>query len=295
MNKFLKFIISAFMVSVGLNIIYGILHASDGNFFRNAGFMTSTIMILLSIVIVYFIYLGIKKIWTLAVIGLLFVTIQGCSYAKSNQQVLVSSDCGMTWKKINAGDAVPRGTLDPCYMRVVVPNFPMQGESKFIGNLSGKVKVNVEIDYDYSITDGLAFIKEAKYLGRANADVDDNSALDNAAFESAENRVIEKRIREVAKGLFLTEDIVDMEQADLEEKLENESNKILDKYGVKLNFMTLTFIPDDQTKEAIDVATAMRIYESKNLKELGEKVISARAGATKVSVETKNQVPSNNE
>lgn len=295
MNNFFKLIISAFIVCVALYMIYGILHASDGNFFRNANFMTSSLLILSAVTIVYLLFKAVKKIWTLVIIGFAFVTLEGCSYAKSNQQVLVSEDCGMTWKKINAGDAVPRGTVNPCYMRVVIPNFPMQGESKFIGNLSGKVKVNVEIDYDYSITDGLAFIKEAKYLGRANADVDDNSALDNSAFESAENRVIEKRIREVAKGLFLDEDIVDMEQADLEEKLEAESNKILEKYGVKLNFMTLTFIPDDQTKEAIDVATAMRIYESKGLKELGEKVISARAGASKVVVETKNELPKNNE
>ena len=75
----------------------------------------------------------------------------------------------------------------------------------------------------------------------------------------------------------------------IEEKLEIESNKLLEKYGVKLNFLTLTFIPDEQTRQAIDVATAFRIYESKGIKELGEKVMSARAGATKVAVENKTE------
>ena len=45
----------------------------------------------------------------------------------------------------------------------------------------------------------------------------------------------------------------------------------MEKYGVRLNFLTLTFIPDEQTRQAIDVATAMRIYESKGIKEVGEK------------------------
>lgn len=212
------------------------------------------------------------------VLGTLIIA-AGCNYAKSNQQVLVSSDCGMTWKRIEAGDAVPRAGINYCYMKVVIPNYPMQGESKFIGNLKDKVKVNVEIDYDYSITNGLAFIQEAKSLGKANADADSEDALDPNAFESAENRVIDKRIREIAKSLFLEEDIVDMDQADVEETLEIESNKLLEKYGVKLNFLTLTFIPDEQTRQAIDVATAARIYESKKLEDIGSKIMEARAGA----------------
>ncbi|MFM8741109.1 MAG: hypothetical protein ACKOC0_13025, partial [Cytophagales bacterium] len=51
-------------------------------------------------------------------VAILFVT-QSCHYAKSNQQVVISEDCGMTWKRINAGDAVPKGGLNACYMKVV--------------------------------------------------------------------------------------------------------------------------------------------------------------------------------
>lgn len=287
MKRFFKIIATLFVLLVFSFVLYGVAKSGIGNYAHNASFITTGIAVLTIIVFVYLSYKGIKIIWTLCLLSVIVIT--GCNYAKSNQQVLVSDDCGMTWKAINAGDAVPKGTMNPCYMKVVIPNFPMQGESKFIGNLKDRVKVNVEIDYDYSITNGLSFIKEAKSLGKANIDADSDEALNGSAFESAENRVIDKRIREIAKGLFLNEDIVDMEQADLEEKLEIESNKLLEKYGVRLNFLTLTFIPDEQTRQAIDVATAFRIYESKGIKEMGEKVISARAGATKVTVENKTE------
>lgn len=288
MKTYQKIFLVSFILLLVWSAIYGALKAFDGNFLSNAPFFLSGMVVLMLFALIFLTIKAIKYIWLLSVLGVFLLLGTGCDYAKSNQQVLVSSDCGMSWKQVNAGDAIPKGTLSPCYMKVVIPNFPMQGDSKFIGNLKGKVKVNVEIDYDYSIINGLAFIKEAKSLGKANVDADSQEAI-NSDFESAENRVIEKRIREVAKQLFLDEDIVDMEQADLEEKLEMESNKLLEKYGVKLNFLTLTFIPDEQTRQAIDVATAVRIYESKGIREVGEKIMTAKAGATKITVENKNE------
>lgn len=222
-----------------------------------------------------------------ALLPFLACTILACNYAKSNQQVVVSSDCGMTWKKINAGDAVPKGVGNPCFMKVVMPNYPMQGDSRFISNFKDRVRAAVHIDYDYSITDPLAFIKQAKYLGKANAHADDDGALNPDAFEGAENMVIDKRIRDISKNILLAEDIVELEQADLENRLFVESNKVLEPLGIHLNFITLTFDLDEQTRQAIDVSTAMKIYDSKGLSDVGKQVISARAGATKISIEQK--------
>jgi hypothetical protein len=224
----------------------------------------------------------------LSVIVILFVAlISSCNYAKSNQQVVVSSDCGMSWKKIESGDAVPKGVANPCYMKVVIPNYPMQGDSRFITNLKDKVRAFVHIDYDYSINDPLEFIKQAKFLGKANAHADSDGALDPSAFEGAENMVIDKRIRDVSKAIFINEDIVELDQAEIENKLLETSNKVLDPLGVTLNFITLTFDLDDQTRQAIDVSTAMKIYDSKNLTDLGKAVIIQKAGAARVVVENK--------
>lgn len=286
MSKFAKILITSLGVLFSAMIIYGILKCFYGDYFEN-NFFGMIFIIILSTTALYGIYYGIKYLWkNVPLLILVPLFLQGCNYAKSNQQVLVSDDCGMTWKKVNAGSAVPKGTANPCYMKVVIPNYPMQGDSKFITNLKDHVRANVHIDYDYSITDPLAFIKQAKYLGKANANVDDNAALDNAAFEGAENMVIDKRIREVAKEMFLNEDIVDMEQGDLEDKLQAGSNKILAEFGVHLNFITLTFDLDEQTRQAIDVSTAMRIYESRNLTEVGKQIMIQRAGATKIIIES---------
>lgn len=212
--------------------------------------------------------------------------ISGCSnYAKSNQQVVVSDDCGKSWELIPAGEAVPKGTINPCYMKVVIPNFPMQGDSRFVTNLKDRVRAAVHIDYDYSIVEPLAFIRQAKFLGKANTDADSEEALNPRAFEGAENIVIDKRIRDVSKSLFLHEDIVELDQADIENNLLVQSNKVLEPLGVHLNFITLTFDLDEQTRQAIDVSTAMKIYESRNLADVGRQVMVARAGAAKVAVE----------
>lgn len=285
MNRFTKIILPLLLLLIVAYAIYGVLHAGQGNFFANASFITSGLVVLGLVVLLYLLFKSIKGLW---VVGLLaMVALQSCNYAKSNQQVVVSDDCGMAWKKVNAGDAVPKGVGNPCFMKVVIPNFPMQGDSRFISNLKDRVRASIHIDYDYSITDPLAFIRQAKFLGKANANADNSEALDPSAFEGAENMVIDKRIRDVSKSLFLQEDIVELDQAELENKLLVEANKLLEPLGVHLNFITLTFDLDEQTRQAIDISTAMKIYESKNLVDVGKQVIVSRAGATKVTVENK--------
>jgi len=285
MDKFLKTAIVSAAITLLAFLLVGFGKALSGNYFTSSPF--NAILIAIGIaVILYGAYKGIKALWTVAIVCIFF-TFQGCNYAKSNQQVLVSSDCGMTWKIIPAGDAVPKGGMNACYMKVVIPNFPMQGDSRFITNLKDRVRASIHIDYDYSITEPLAFIKQAKYLGKANTDADSEGALNNTAFEGAENIVIDKRIRDVGKSMFLLEDIVDLDQAEIENKLLIETNKILEPFGVHLNFITLTFDLDEQTRQAIDVSTAMKVYESKGLQEVGKQVMIERAGATKIVVENK--------
>jgi hypothetical protein len=265
-------------------VVYGMYKLFDLNYFRT-NFFTGVLLLLVGITVVSLGFDLLRKIWSLVIVGVI-ITLQSCSYAKSNQQVVVSTDCGVTWTKINAGEAVPKSGINACYMKVVIPNFPMQGESRFITNLKDKVRTVTHIDYDYSIIEPLAFIKQAKFLGKANTDADDEDAI-GSNFEGAENMVIDKRIREVVKSLFVDEDIVELNQSDMEDNLLAECNKILEPFGVKLNFITLTFDLDEQTRQAIDVATAMKIYRSRGIESIGLEVMKARAGATKIIVNSK--------
>lgn len=289
MNKYFKVSIIAVALTIVIFLCYGFTKAMLGNYMINNPF--NAILMLIGVgALLYGFIKGAKHVWTLSIVAIFF-TMQSCNYAKSNQQVVISDDCGMNWKKINAGDAVPKGGLNACYMKVVIPNYPMQGESKFISNLKDRVRANVHIDYDYSITEPLSFIKQAKYIGKANVNADDPDAINESAFESAENMVIDKRIKDVAKGVFINEDIVELDQSEIETRLLNESNKILEPLGVRLNFITLTFDLDEQTRQAIDVSTAMKIYESKGLQEIGKQVMSQRAGATKIVIENRTETP----
>lgn len=282
MDKFLKIIVVSLILTFISLISFGIYNLFQLNYFESNLF-TGIFALIFGIVVIYFGFNSIKKVWTLSVLFLI-VLLNGCYYAKSNQQVVVSDDCGVTWKKINAGSAVPRPGVNPCYMKVVIPNFPMQGDAKFITNLKDKVRTVTHIDYDYSISEPLAFIKQAKFLGKANTDVDDENAI-GTKFEGAENMVIDKNIKEVAKNLFISEDIVELDQTELEDRLLSDCNKVLEPLGIKLNFITLTFDLDEQTRMAIDIATAMKIYQSRGLVDLGKDVMKERAGATKITVE----------
>jgi hypothetical protein len=285
----IKFGVNALCIIAIGAILYGFYEMFTGNYLYNAPF-NGSILFVLGIVIIGVIAKSLRTINSMFAL-LSIAVLSGCSYAKSNQQVLISGNCGKDWEMISAGEHVPAPGVNPCYMKVVIPNYSMQGESVFISNLKDRVRANVHIDYDYAITDPLAFIREARYLGKANAEADSDDALDDSAFEGAENKVIDKRIRDVAKGILLTQDIVELDQGEIEDELLEKANARLHPIGIQLNFITLTFDLDEQTRQAIDISTAMKIYESKQIKELGEKVMSAKAGAPRITVDTKTIVP----
>jgi hypothetical protein len=286
MNSTIKYSIITIIATFVLMATCGIIKALLGSYMTYNPF-GGIFMIASFVIFVLLAFKASKYIWMMSFVAIGLFSLNSCSYAKSNQQVLVSDDCGMTWKKINPGESVPRGTMNYCYMKVVVPNYPMQGDAAFVANLKDKVRAHIHIDYDYSITNALLFVKQAKSLGRANANADDPDAINEKAFEMAENMVIDKRIREVAKSVFIKEDIVDMDQTEVEALIHSKTNDILKELGVELNFITLTLDLDEQTRQAIDISTAMKIYDSRGIGELGKEVMKERAGATKVIVNSK--------
>ena len=211
--------------------------------------------------------------------ALLPVALTSCDYAQANVNTLVTDDCGVTWKLIAAGKSVPKGVANPCFYKVTIPDYPMQGDSRFKVVFAENVLASLDVSYDYTITNPMSFIQEAKYLGKTN------SAEVGTQFEAAENTVIDKRIKDAVRGRLSKEDVVTFSPSDFEDLLLPELNKLLQPRGVTVNFLSLVPVYDEQTAQAVDVATAMKIYTSKNLEKLGEQVIANRAGASKVVVE----------
>lgn len=210
--------------------------------------------------------------------------LSACSYAPANVQTMFTKDCGMTWEVIKTGQAIPKA-IGPCEYKTTVPDYPMQGDADFKASFQKGVLVSIKTSYDYQIVDPVLFIGEAKFLGKVS-DSSEISGKVGTAYETAENQVIDKRIREATTSMLVDQDIVNFQAAEFEDKLLDKINEELKKRGVKLNTMTFIVVPEEQTRMAIDAAVAMKVYENAGLGELGQKALVARAGATKVIVES---------
>lgn len=284
----LKWLVAAVVAIIGTGLMKAWVESVIfQDLLENSGFITAGLLLLAPVAIiagtVWLVKLALRM--DQRTIGLLLVLSLGaagaaCSFAPANVQTLVSDDCGVSWRLIPAGSRVPARRM-PCEYKVAVPNYPMQGQTSFKTSFKDRVLAEIEVSYDYSITDAQQFVSEAKYLGKANTE---EGSADASAYESAENAVIDKRIREVAAAMLIKEDIVDFSQAEFEDRLQSAVNEELKKRGVQLNSMAFVPTPEEQTRLAIDTLTAMKVYESRGLGELGQKVMAARAGATKIEV-----------
>lgn len=264
---------------------------------HNAFYVTIVQLLIPAAIIAAYIFL-IKKIKRSNFIGLFVLmafslslagSMQSCTYAKNNQIVVYSEDCGVTWTQVKSGDRVPTGTANPCFIKETMPGYAMQGSLEYYVLYKDQVKVKMYCSYDYEIFDPLLFMKEAKTLGKSNANADE-AAIDNEKFESAENRVIDVRIKKITSDQFKNEDVVSHDINALEDNYINLINELLKSRGVRLTILEL--VPDfqEQTKLAIDAANADRIYSAKNMSEFGRQVMLQRAGATNIVVNN-NYIP----
>jgi hypothetical protein len=228
-----------------------------------------------------------KQILFLISVAILSLTLTSCDKSQANVQTLISNDCGVTWELIPPGQTIPKRML-ACELKTTIPGAPMTGESFFKTTFANKVKANIELDYEYEIVDPVKFISNAKYLAKSNSDADDVSS-NPSRFESAENSIIDKRIKEIARNLLENVDIVEFDQSEFEDILQDSVNKDIESRGVHLNYLSFVPTPSEQTEQAIDVATAMKIYESKGLIEVGKQVIANKAGATRIDVKVQSE------
>lgn len=226
-----------------------------------------------------------KNLILIISLAIILLGLQSCERSQANVRTLISNDCGVTWQLIPAGQTIPK-RITACELKTTIPGAPMTGESHFKTNFANKVKTNIDMDYEYEIIDPVKFITEAPYLAKSNSDADDVSS-NNSRFESAENSIIDKRIKDIARDLLLDIDIVEFDQSEFEDILQSKVNKALEERGVRINYLSFVPTPSEQTEQAIDVATAMKIYESKNLQEVGKQVIANKAGATKIEMSVK--------
>lgn len=228
-----------------------------------------------------------KKLFTWGFALLAMFALAGCQRAPSNVYVLSTNDCGAKWTRINVSETVPKHTANPCGYNVAIPNWPMAGEAGFKTQFSGNVLSNAKLSYTYSITDPIAFIGEARYLGKMGAnDLEISADSVGGRYEMAENILIDKLLREVTTSTTRGLTVVDANPAEIEDQIFAKVNAELEKKGIVLADLALVMENDEQTRLAIDAATAARVYEAAGISAIGLEIIKARAGATQISVRT---------
>jgi hypothetical protein len=256
-----------------------------GNYYRNGDTLNILLMCLIPVFVIALVCLAFKfgnRIFApVFLFCFLAAGLAGCSRAHANMQTLVTSDCGVSWTVIKAGETLPVFN-GPCSYSTTIPDYPMQGSMKFRANFKGNVKSNINIGYDYRIVDALVFIGEAKYIGKQPASED--AKANDTRFEAAENVVIDKRILDATSELLIAEDIVDFSPLEFENKLLPKINERLKPLGIEVQFLSLVPEADELTNDAIDAATAMRIYELKGMRDVGMEIMKAKAGAAKLSL-----------
>ena len=293
MKKLIAIILSVFLALWGLNIWYKVI--VSGNYYLTSPWYHTMFSIIVLVLFFYLINMFARRViqkdfnhmFTLVFISIAFSGIQSCTYSKMNQIVLYSEDCGVNWKQVSVGSRVPTGAGNMCFIKETMPGYEMQGDMDFYVLFKDQVKVKIRLTYSYMIEDPLLFMKSAKKLGKTNADADEASD-DNERFEGAENRVIETKIKKVTSDEFPKQDVITHDMNALELQYVDLVNNELKARGVHVTVFEM--VPDFQvlTQQAIDAANADRIYASKNMQEFGRQITIARAGATQIIVNDKN-------
>lgn len=222
-----------------------------------------------------------KRALALSAVALFVV---GCARTPSNVHVLATTDCGARWVRLNVGETVPKHTGNPCGYNTALPNWPMAGETQFKTQFAKGVLSNAKLSYSYAITEPVAFISEARYLGKMGGSLEISAESAGDRYEMAENIIIDKMLREVTTELTRKLEVVDANPAEIEDAIFAGAKDMLAKKGVVMSDLALVIENDEQTRLAIDSATAIRVYEAAGIRAVGEQVIAARAGATQIHI-----------
>lgn len=207
------------------------------------------------------------------------------SKVNPNEWVVSTGTCWNTMTVSKAGDVIPR-LYTNCDRMVILPATEMVAdftcETKFNGRVAGQVNVT----YQWKITDPIAFIQSAKSI--TSSPTSDGNKIDVGALEAIENAVVDKMLIDLIREYTPEKD------AGIDEKvIENDVNALSStkfaNRGVQLYNMSINVNFSPQTEEALDVVSALKFYEQNGQSELGKKVIENKAGAPVINVKVINE------
>jgi hypothetical protein len=225
-----------------------------------------------------------KKNHLLFLLFFVFATFTSCSsFAPSNIQILITEDCGKTWKIIKTGSSVPTGIGNYCYRVVMIPNYQLVGDSRYKVTFNNNVSAFVDMDYTYSIVEPLKFIPNGRGIGSAKFNTEASKEYIDSQFESLESTLLDKKIKDICRDFFKKQDVVDFDD-NFEKIIFDNANADFEKLGIRLESLDVIPTFNEQTTEAIDATTALRIYKSKGLEKEGLEIIKAKASSSKIII-----------
>ncbi len=213
----------------------------------------------------------------------LVLILSACNRVSSNVHVLTTSDCGASWRVVPIGDTVPVA-VGTCGYNTAVPNWPMAGDAEFRTQFQHGVIANVKFSYIYDIEDPLAYIKEARYLGKMGGSLELSSENIGDRFEMAENTIIDKRLREIMTEITRSHDVVTLDPAKLEQQVQDQITKHLKKNGIAMGDIAMVVELDHLTRLSIDTLTAVRLFDAAGEGTVGREILKNRAAAPQIHV-----------
>jgi hypothetical protein len=219
-----------------------------------------------------------KKI-NLSILTLVALTILGCrSIVNPNEWVVSTSTCWNTMSVTNAGDVIPRLTLN-CDRMVILPATLMSADFMVDTKFENRVAGKINLTYQWRISDPIKFISSAKSI--TSSPTDGDSKIDVEVLESIENSVVDKMIIDVIRE-YTPSKSAGIDELTIEKDVFELCKTRFSDRGVEFASMSVNVNFSPQIEEALDVMSALKFYETNGEKELGKEVIKAKAGAANI-------------
>ena len=225
-----------------------------------------------------------KKFKLFVMLFMIAMIFTGCiPKVTPNEFVVVTADCWNHMEVISAGQVPPR-MLTQCDRKIVIPAYLMDGETLIPARFQGDVKGILDLDYQYTIIDPIEFVTHAKFI--TSSGTDEEGHVDHNTLERAENTVIDKTAKDVAREYIPTVNPVNIDEGKIESDIVPLINKRLLERGIVMSGASINIEFGEQTEQALDAISALNLYKNAGSEEIGKEVIKAQAGRPMINFPT---------
>lgn len=220
------------------------------------------------------------KKFHLTTLVIFILTSNGCrSIVNPGEWVVSTATCWNTISVTKAGDYVPK-LYQVCDRMIILPATFMAADFMIETKFKNRVAGTVNLTYQWRIVDPIKFVYNAKNV--LSCPTDGDKKINPDALEAVENSVVDKMvidaIREYTPNKPALTDELEIEKDIFRLCMERFSDR-----GIEFASMSVNVNFSVQTEEALDVISALNLYEETGEKEFGKEVIKAKAGASVIS------------